>query len=56
VPRRRLDGEADGFEPSKELADVLSHLATSNRRGFMSCWCQSPDAEVVDTIVEPAGQ
>ena len=26
VPRRRLDREADGFEPADELADVLPHL------------------------------
>ena len=29
VARRRLDGETDGFEPTNELANVLSHLGTS---------------------------
>jgi hypothetical protein len=42
VPWRRLDGEADGFEPSNEFANVLSHPGTSNRRGCMSRRRQSP--------------
>jgi hypothetical protein len=31
VPRRRLDGEANRFQPSNELANVLSHLGESSR-------------------------
>jgi hypothetical protein len=42
VPWRRLDGQTDSFEPSNELANVLSHLGTSSRRGCMSRGCRVP--------------
>jgi len=37
VPWCRLNGEADSFEPSNELANVLSHVGESSRSAGFGC-------------------
>jgi hypothetical protein len=46
VPWRRLDGEADSFKPSNELANVLSHPDTSNAEAASTVSVSLPDVEV----------